>query len=479
MTLPNIVIFMPDQWRGDYTGAAGHPYVRTPSHDRLAADGTVFTHACTTHPICGPSRTSFCTGWYPHTRGHRSQEYLIRHDEPHLFQYLKDAGYHIAWGGKNDMLERDLVTQTVDTRLTPTRPSTNWGENPYDEDDDRFYSFYHGRLEGDPEDHRDVQVVRAGQEFLRNPPQQPFCLLLTPGFPHPPYAAPEPWFSMYTADDVDDAVATEYQGLPAFMKHLNHASRMDRVDAEHVRKIRAVYAAMITMMDDLLGDVVDTLEQTGLAEETALFMFSDHGNYAGDYGLPTKWHTGFHDALMRIPLAVRLPGGRHSRGVCPALCQHIDVFATILDLVDAEPAWAHYGRSLLPLLAGETDRIRDAVFAESGYNAGHEHPWCIARMKMPEMPHTSPYYSFYRLFMEQPQTAARTVAMRDDRWKYVWRQSDVDELYDLEADPAELVNLLAAPTPEHTARQQQMLARLFAWYAETGDVMPLPPANSG
>ena len=471
---PNIIIYMPDQWRGDFTGAAGHPVVRTPNYDRFAEEGLVFTNAFTTHPICGPSRCSFCTGWYPHTRGHRSQEYLIRHDEPHLFQYLKDAGYHIAWAGKNDMLEDDLIERTVDQRLSPESPTTVWGDNPYEIDDPRYYSFYHGKLPGTVDDHRDGQLVRVAQRFLREDPPEPFCLFVTPGFPHPPYAAPEPYFSMYDPDEVEPPIHGEYGQMPDFMEKLSHYSGLDRVDEQHVRRIRAMYCGMITMMDDLLGDLAGTMDEEGLSGRTAFFATSDHGNYAGDYGMPTKWHTGYHDALVRIPMAVRLPDGR-GRGISGAMVQHIDVFGTILNLVDIEPEWVHFGRSMLPIMGGETEAIRDAVYAESGYNHPHEIPYSIARMGMTDMPEESGYYSFYQLFTRHPHTAARTVMIRDENWKYVWRQEDTDELYNLESDPNETRNLVARDEPETARKRREMRDRLWTWYAETGDIMPLPP----
>lgn len=474
---PNIVIFMTDQWRGDYIGAAGHRIVKTPNHDRIAEDGMVFTQCYTTHPICGPSRASFCTGWYPHTRGHRSQEYLIRHDEPHLFQYLKDEGYHIAWTGKNDMLTPELIETTADQRVgTPDGDGHLTGGNPYEKSDPRFYTFYHGEQIGDKEAHQDVRRVRWAQEFLRNPPKEPFCLLLTLGYPHPPYAAPEPYFSMYPPADMEPAIACDYGDKPAFMKALNRYSGLDRVDEEHVRKMRALYCGMITMMDDLLGDLMTTLTDTGLAESTALFVTSDHGNFTGDYGLAEKWHTAWQDAIFRVPLAVRLPGGGGRHGISGALTQHIDVFGTILDLVGIRPRWNHFAESLLPILHGETEDVRDAVFGDSGCVLPDEIPWSIARLKMDTMDEDNPYYSFYQTFRNQPHAASRSMCVRDRRWKFIWRQKDVHELYDLQADPDEVTNLLHNPSPDAEREASRLRERLLRWVAETGDVMPLAPA---
>ena len=474
--LPNIVIFMADQWRGDWTGAAGHPFIRTPNHDALAEEGAVFTNAFTTHPICGPSRCSFCTGWYPHTRGHRGQEALIRPDEPHLFAYLKQAGYHVAWGGKNDMLEEPVVAETVDTRLGISGACRPWGQNPYEPDDDRFYSFYFGPMDAEAEQHPDVKGVRAAQEFLRNPPAEPFCLWVNVGFPHPPYAAPEPWASLYGPEEVDDPITVEYANLPKYLPQIHRHSRLDRCDNGHIRKMRAMYAGMITMVDSLLGDLMGTLGAQGLADDTAVVFTSDHGNYAGDYGCPEKWHTAVHDAIARIPLAVRLPGGAGRPGVREALCQHIDVFATVLDLAGVTPAWPHFGQSLLPVIHGQREEHRDAVFVDCGANLPHEHARAVARQSLPAEPTLNPYESFRATLQQCPEAAGRTVAVRTAEWKYVWRQADVEELYDLNADPHETRNLLGAPLDGQSPYRdviEALRARMLRWAIETGDAMPV------
>lgn len=470
---PNIIIFMSDQWRGDYVGAAGHPFIRTPNHDRFAEDGMVFTQAYTTHPICGPSRCSFCTGWYPHTRGHRSQETLIEAHEPHLFQYLKDAGYTNVWCGKNDMLSDEAIAQSVDIRLSPKRRPTTWGKNPYDEDDPRFYSFYYGPLEGSLEDHRDVQNVRAAQEFLNSNPSEPFCLWVNTTFPHPPYAAPEPYASMYDPDAMDDPIpGGEYAGMPAFMAALNKHSRMDRVNAEHIRKMRAMYCGMVSMADDLIGDLTETMHDAGLADSTAMFVTSDHGNFTGDYGLAEKWHTACQDAIARVPMAVRLPGGTGQHGTTDALVQHMDVFGTILDLCDIEPRWHHHARSMLPIMRGEAETVRDDVLACSGTKQPLEKPHLCGREKLMDTPKDGPYYSFVRTFAEQPEAASLTFMLRTSDWKYVWRQHDIEELYDLSADPQELHNLLHEAPERVPDQHNNMKTRLLARIAETCDVMP-------
>ena len=102
---PHIVIFNPDQWRGDVLGHMGNPAAVTPNLDRAAREDSVsFRHAFCQNPVCTPSRCSFMTGWYPHTRGHRTMVYMLRPDEPMLLRTLKEEGWFVWWGGKNDLV---------------------------------------------------------------------------------------------------------------------------------------------------------------------------------------------------------------------------------------------------------------------------------------------------------------------------------------------------------------------------------------
>ena len=96
MPRPNILIFMPDQQRADCIGCFGNSHIQTPNIDALAARGMKFENAYVNHPVCGPSRVNLMTGWYPHTRGHRTLTHLIQSHEPNLLKYLKNGGYHVA-----------------------------------------------------------------------------------------------------------------------------------------------------------------------------------------------------------------------------------------------------------------------------------------------------------------------------------------------------------------------------------------------
>lgn len=480
---PNIIIFMADQWRGDYAGIYGHPFIKTPNYDRMTEDCLVFTQAFTVNPICSPTRCSCCTGWYPHTRSHRNQDYLVGSSEPHLFSYLKEAGYHVAWGGKNDMLTGQAIADSVDTLLQLPEEGTRYGgiasdetqgkRIPYTMEEPEYYSFYFGKMEEHLELQRDVQTVRAAQEFLRNPPAEPFCLWINTTFPHPPYAVPEPYFSMYDPHDMDDPIpVTSHPGEPAYKGLVRKFSRSGEYSEDHLSRMKAVYCAMITMVDQLYGDLLVTLKEEGLYDSTAVFMTSDHGNYTGDYGLPEKWFIAMDDPIMRVPLAVRIPGQRKC-GVSDALVHNMDIFGTILDLVGIEPKRPHFARSMLPIVDGELRSIRDFVYADAGSNLVCEEPLAIEREIAKTFTPASPYYPNPAV-LRHPEAACRSLMIRDREWKYIWRQQDTDELYHLADDPHEQKNLLALPLPEETARVKNSLqAELLRWFVETGDALAL------
>ena len=132
---PNIIIFNPDQWRGDVLGHMGNPAAMTPNLDRFATEDAVsFSAAFCQNTVCTPSRCSFMTGWYPHVRGHRTMHHMLHpeHDEPNLLKILKEDGYFVWWGGKNDFVPGQTGDEEYcDIRFRPTEKDyARWGCTP-------------------------------------------------------------------------------------------------------------------------------------------------------------------------------------------------------------------------------------------------------------------------------------------------------------------------------------------------------------
>lgn len=429
--------------------------------DRLAHEGASFTNCYAQAPYCGPSRCSMFTGLYPHTNGHRSLMHLLHQDERNLFQDLKEAGYTNVAYGKNDLLAQDAIPQSfdeVDLRVSPDGPT--FMRNPWPEGHKLHHSFYRGPREGAQHHDMDWACIESALQFLDEDHDDPFCIYLPLVFAHPPYEVEEPFFSMHDRDSLVPRIPTELSGKRAYMQALQPAHCGDLTE-DDFREIRATYYGMVSRVDYQLGRLIDRLKERGLYDDTIIVVFTDHGDYAGDYGMIEKFLAGFEDCLVRAPLIISGPGVEAGQ-VHDSLCEMTDLYPTLMDLLDLEPKHYHYGRSLVPLTEGEVSTHREEVFAEGGYHADEE------QFRVP-----IPKGSDYELMRQINLTtrAARKAAMvRTDRCKYVYCPDDRDELYDLEADPQEIRNVVDSPGYAHV--RDEMRERLLRWMLDTGDVLP-------
>jgi arylsulfatase A-like enzyme len=483
---PHLLIFNPDQWRGDSLAHLGHPAAVTPNLDRLAAeDGVSFRNAFCQNTVCTPSRCSFMTGWYPHTRGHRIMHHMLREDEPVLLQTLKENGYFVWWGGKNDLIPgQHGYERACHVKYTPqTPPRPKWASDRADEwrgapGSDTFYSFYVGELEvpeGEPYYRdNDWANVEGALDLIRSyDDDRPLCLYLPLGYPHPPYAVEEPWYSLIDRDRIPPRTPTpeDWSRRPSTLHGLYEELNMSTWSEERWVELQATYLGMCARVDHQFGLLVDALKEAGLYNDTAIFVFSDHGDFTGDYGLVEKTQNTFEDCLSRVPFLVKPPADVPVRPrVSEALVELVDFPATVEALTGIEPRHTHFGRSLLPVLAGETDEHRDAVFCEGGRRHGEEH--CMEKETTvnydPEKPHI--YWPRMKLQMSEGPEHGKAVMCRTHRWKYTRRLYESDELYDLENDPRETVNRIDDPACAEIRRE--LAERMLTWFLETGDVVP-------
>lgn len=476
----NFVIFMPDEMRAESAACYQHALVRTPNLDRLAAEGCLFEQCYVQHPVCSPSRCSMFTGWYPHVAGHRTLWHLLRPHEPNLFRSLKQAGYDVRWYGKNDLLSADSFAASVTEATGGGRgnfgPQVRTGG-----DDPHFYTFLGHAFDGGPMETSDGVCVSRGVEFLRSRPEQPFCLYLPLTHPHPPYSAPRPWHDMYRAEDVPALRPPETAGKPVFHELIRRTRRLDRLADDQFRRIAAVYLGQITYVDHLLGELLRALDETGLADDTCVIFTSDHGDWAGEFGLVEKWPSALDDALARVPFVIRTPGGAAGHRVTTNV-ELFDMTATVLELAGIEARHTHFARSLAAQLRGAAGQPR-TVYAEGGYDP-HE-PHCFegrgtgdhAGMKTDQI-----YYPKVHLQQTHRHSVCRAAMVRSPTHKLIYRTADACELYDMVADPRELDNLYGR---REAAEVQAALERdLLDFYLGTSDVAPfdenprgLPPGG--
>jgi len=461
----NFILFMPDELRADAVHCIDGQGVRTPNTDALADQGSAFTRCFVQSPVCGPSRVSFMTGWYPHTRGHRTLTYLLRPHEPNLLKYLKSADYHVEWHGKNDLLARESFADSVSLRSTD-RGSPPWPRNPFPPDHRLHKSFYFGSRGKGPLEDFDATQVHNAIRFLKSQPRQPFFLYVPLIYPHPPYTVEEPYFSMYDREEVPTPLPAKLADKPHFMREIHRCYGLDRLSEADFREIVATYWGMVTRIDDLLGELMGALDSSPLRDNTVVIFTSDHGDYVGDYGLTEKWASGLRDCLLRIPLVIRMPGIAGGRRI-EALTEGIDLFPTVMELAGVEPQHTHFGRSLLPLVRGETDEHRDAIFAEGGHLPSESHT------PEPVFPKDGPFAIYHektRIQNEDRTTIAKAAMVRTEKWKYVARLAGREELYDLESDPGELVNRIDDESLGDVVAE--LRGRLLDWFLRTGDIVP-------
>ena len=488
MKRPHIVIFVADEFRADRLGhIAGTPSTLTPHLDHLAETEAVsFTANFCQNPVCTPSRCSFMSGWYPHVRGHRTMHHMLRPEDQDLLKIVKDAGYYVWWGGKNDLLPGTAdLSEHVSFRNTPC-PEDGLAQDPHMDmtwrgpaDGPKYYSFLAGTAPAtEPSGDRldfDLWNVRSAVRFLETYDRpEPFLLYLSIQSPHPPYYAEEKWLDNINEDNRHHPIPQpDWELKPQILPKIQERRRMDHADPALLQQISDTYDAMCMRVDHQAGMILDALRNAGLYEDTAFFFMSDHGDFAGDYGLVEKTQNTFEDCLTHTPMILKPPAGYDcAPGIRTSLTENIDLFATVLELTGASPTLPHFGRSLLPALPGET-LIRHFVHTEGGRLLSEMH--CREAESPGATDPTDLYWPRVGLQQENgtPMYHTKACMIRNDRYKYVRRLYEADEFYDLLQDPDEIHNLI------HDPRYKDMLGymrdKMLSFYMETSDIVPFIP----
>jgi arylsulfatase A-like enzyme len=489
----NILFVMLDQLRFDFLGCTGHPGIRTPTIDALAARGVNFRNTFVQSAVCGPSRASFYTGRYVMSHGATYNNYPHRVDELTLGDHLSPLGMRTGLAGKTHMKPDTpgLRRLEIAAGSDPGRLVANCGFEPWDHDDglhrvapfvpDTQYEAYlrsrgykgvnlwheagNSVIRNDGEDNsgwlmrnarfptvaseedsETAYMTRRAMDFISDAADTPWCLHLSYIKPHWPYVAPAPYHAKYSAADVlpGNRGLGEGEGHPVVNAFRDHPESHEFRRDECRDGVIPAYMGLIEQIDDHLGRMVDFLDRQGKLQETVIVITSDHGDYLGDHGLGEK-ELYFEEAL-RIPLIICDPSSEAdaTRGqTIDHMAESIDLVPTFVEMMGGETAdqWLE-GRSLLPLIHGQKpDSWRDAVFAESDYSLRG------ARLKLGLEP-----------------TEARSWMVRTGRWKYVHHVKYRPELYDLQNDPNEQQDLGADPA--HEGIRTQMAARLLTWFTE-------------
>jgi arylsulfatase A-like enzyme len=484
METKNLLFITSDQWRGECLSALGHPTVKTPNLDALAADGVVFRNHFAQCTPCGPSRASIFTGMY--LQNHRSVTNGTPLDARHTNMALefRKLGYDPALVGYTDTTPDlrlyppyDPVHKTYEGILPGfhrvlAMPSENFPEPWAQWLEERGYDvpenardLYYESVKGYPgaesrgktyapapyskEQSETAFVTDKAEKFLRRPGHRPWFLHISYLKPHRPYLATEPYNSLYHPDDVPDfrrapSVDEEAKQHPflanlleeSLNKGYYRASIYPR-DEKSMRQVRATYYGLMTEVDDNIGKLVALLKETGQYENTVIVFVSDHGVQLGDHHLIGIG--SYFDQTLHIPLIIRAPDEKMQMQrdrVVDAFTENVDILPTLLDIFGADIPMQCDGRSLVPFLLGGTPKKwRTEVHWEVDFR--------------------------YKEGLDIDFEASSFNVIRDNHYKYVYFAAMPPLLFDLNNDPDELHNL--AGDPSYTETVLKYTQKMLSW----------------
>jgi arylsulfatase A-like enzyme len=472
---PNILLITTDQHHYRALGT-NDPVIRTPSIDRLAEEGVQFDRAYCNNPVCSPSRSTIITGLYPAWHGCWTIGVKLPEDVPTVGERFQAHGYHSILVGKahfqplasepgSESIECQPILRDLDFWRSFHGPWYGFDHvetgrmHAHESHAGQHYALwmeekgftewrdYFQKWPRDPEDkYRGQQYTRGmmawdipepyhhthwvGERTVANIERsvaegRPFFLWSSFFDPHPPYAIPEPWASMYDPGEIEPGryvpgelqdmppqyaktqeEAPDYtayyeeggKGLHGFHSHLH--------TEEQIRHSIACYYGMISLIDQEVGRILDALDRLGIAENTLVLFSTDHGHFLGQHGLIAKGAFHYED-MLRIPMIVRYPGVVPAGTRSDALQCQVDWPVTFLSAAGIEVPGSMQGLNQLDVWAGDRSAGREWVLVENRHNPTTVH--------------------------------LRTLVT--DRFKVtVYRDATYGELFDLEADPGELHN---------------------------------------
>ena len=422
MNRPNILILMVDQLNGTLFPDGPADWLHAPNLKRLAARSARFANCYTASPLCAPGRASFMSGELPSVTGVYDNAAEFPSDLPTYAHHLRRAGYHTCLAGKMHFVGPDQM-HGFEERLTTDIYPADFGWTPdYRRPGERIDWWYHnmgsvtgaGVAEISNQMEYDDEVAHCAARKLydlaRRQDPRPWCLTVSFTHPHDPYLARRKFWSLYEDCEhlLPEVAAIPYEDQDPHSKRIFDANdwRGFDVTEDHIRNARRAYFANISYLDEKVGQFLDILEATH--QEAAILFVSDHGDMLGERGLWFKMT--FYEGSSRVPMMLAAPGLDPRRIDQPV--STIDVCPTLCDLAGVgmeEVAPWTAGKSLLPVVAEVAER--GAVPMEYAAEASY----------------------------------APLVGLREGRYKYTRCALDPEQLFDLEADPHERVNLAGDP----------------------------------
>lgn len=430
---PNVVLFIADDVSWNDYGCYGNSAARTPNIDALAENGIRFDRAFLTASSCSPSRSSIITGRYPHNNGKAAELHRpISGHLPWFPELLREAGYYTALSGKHHM------KSTAPAKGPDARPV------PFDHVDG-------GRAKGNSGGH--ANWVKVTQE---RPKDKPFFFWFASYDAHRGWDADKQW----DADRYGPMHRSQDVIVPPFL-----------ADDAETRDDLTSYYNEVTRFDYYIGQVVETLREQGVLDNTLIFVMADNGR-----PFP-RAKTRLHDSGMKTALVAHWPSGIRRAGPSESLVSVIDLAPTVLKLAGCEVPETMQGVSMLPLFGSSSASIRDYAFSEHNWHDYEAHGRSVRhgdflllknfRTKLPwQGPADSVRSPSHQNLLALKKSGKLNAAQKD---VFLAPRPDL-ELYHFKDDPHQLKNL--AGDPAYASQQKELAAVLDQWMEETADSVP-------
>lgn len=442
---PNIIMIVVDDMRYDEWGGGGHTYLKTPNIDQLAKEGTRFSRAYHTVPLCSPNRASILTGQYPSRHGiidntSRNQASFMLDLFP---KYLQAAGYKTAHVGKWHMGNSPKPRPGYDYWLCMEGQGKTYNPKLYEGEQEHQYEGYITDI-----------FTEKSVNFIKQSAKDPFFLYIGHKAVHPEavqrddgttdLSIPKAFIpadrhkgtyanEMYKRSVSYSPTGIADDGKPVIQNAFKIRSEAMEKDPRWIAEVDLGVseqsirerAEMMLAVDESLGKIMTTLKELGIDDNTVIILTSDNGYFFGEHGFSLERRMPYEESV-KTPLIIKYPGIPNSVSVVNGLALSIDLSATALDFAHVNIPNTIQGKSLLPMIKGETKDIRLAAFIE--------------------------YYSNENPFPWTAQLDYRVVVT--EKFKYIkWLRFDEAELYYLIDDPNEQINLIHDPSYQYIVEQ--------------------------
>jgi choline-sulfatase len=429
----NILFIIADDLTATAVSSYENKNCLTPNIDKLASQGIKYTKAYSQYPVCGPSRASLMSGYYPNATkvyGYVSGRKAIGPNRKMLPQLFKENGYHTARVSK---IYHMGVPIDIEKGSNGTDDELSWNER-YNSQALEWQTEGEAELvqnnpdgsierkggnvmtvvkaEGDDLEHSDGKTAKKAIELIKKLKDRPFFLAVGFVRPHVPFVAPKSYFEPYPYQQIDPPIVpkNDWDDIPE--RGINYVTTKNaKMNYTQKQKAIAGYYASVSFMDDQVGKILNILKEEGLEDNTIIVFTSDHGFHLGEHDFWMK--VSLHEESVRVPLIIKVPGEKPA--ICNSFTELLDLYPTLTELAEIKPTQGIQGKSLVPTFKNPQTKLSEVAFSTS--------------------------------------LGGTVFLLRTDEWAYIQYNEDASkgiELFDMINDPKQHTNLANNPKYKST-----------------------------